>query len=123
MILRPRLRATEDLTTGLMWQMTDGGRNANLAAAEAYCRNLDQGGFTDWRLPTIHELQSLHAPEADKRYHSIAGIQLSDCCPWSSTPRGDYYWTYAFNMERLYLQYKALGFHMRALCVRDAAAG
>ncbi len=121
-IMQPRTRATEDLATGLMWQMTDNGKNATLPAAEAYCRDLRQGGYTDWRLPTIHELESIHAPEADKRYHSIVGIQLSDCCPWSSTPRGEYTWTYAFNMDMRYLQYKALGFHMRALCVRDAAA-
>ena len=119
-VLQPRQRTTEDLTTGLMWQMTDNGENATLAAATDYCRDLDQGGYDDWRLPTIHELQGIHEPAASKRYHSIAGIQLSDCCPWSSTPHGDFYWTYAFSMDMRYLQYETLGFHMRVLCVRDA---
>lgn len=123
-VVQPRKLTTEDLSTGLMWQMTDSGKDATKAAAEAYCRDLSQGGYTDWRLPTIHELVSLHAPAtADKkRYHSIDGVKLSDCCPWSSTPHADYYWTYAFSMDMRYLQYEALGWHMRALCVRDAAA-
>ncbi len=56
-----------------------------------------------------------------KRYRSMDGIGLSDCCPWSSTPHSDYYWTYAFAMDMRYLQYESLGYHMRALCVRDAA--
>jgi len=30
--------------------------------------------------------------------------------------------TWAFSMDMRYLQYEALGWHMRALCVRDAAA-
>lgn len=122
-VLQPRQRTTEDLTTGLMWQMTDNGENATLAAATAYCRDLDQGGHDDWRLPTVHELQGIHEPAASKRYHSIAGIQLSDCCPWSSTPHGDFYWTYAFSMDMRYLQYEDLGWHMRVLCVRDAVEG
>ena len=103
--------------------MADGGEDATLAAAEAYCNELGQGGYTDWRLPTIHELLGLHAPDtaARKRYHSIEGVQLSDCCPWSSTPHGDHQWTFAFSMDMRYLQYRALGWHMRALCVRDTA--
>ncbi len=92
------------------------------AAAEAYCHDLTQGGHGDWRLPTIHELESIHAPAANKRYRSIAGIQLSDCCPWSSTTHGDFHWTYAFSMDMRYLQHEDLGYHMRALCVRDVAA-
>ena len=119
-IVHPRRRTTEDLMTGLMWQMTDNGENVTKAAAEAYCRDLDQGGHTDWRTPSIHELTSLHAPAATaKRYHTIDGIRLSDCCPWSSTPHADFFWTYAFSMDTRYLQHESLGFHMRVICVRD----
>ncbi len=122
-VVQPRKLTTEDLSTGLMWQMTDGGKDATLAAAEAHCRDLTQGGHDDWRLPTIHELLTLHDPATaeTKRYHSIDGVKLSDCCPWTSTTHGDFTWTYAFSMDMRYLQYEALGWHMRALCVRDAA--
>ena len=120
-IPQPRQRTVEDIETGLMWQMTDNGENVTLAGAEAHCRDLEQGGHGDWRLPTIHELEGIHQPRATKRYRSIAGIQLSDCCPWSSTPHGDFYWTYAFSMDMRYLQFEALPYHMRVLCVRDAA--
>ena len=123
-IVQPSRRTTEDLTTGLMWQMKDNGQDATKTAAVAHCRDLEQGGFDDWRLPTIHELQSLHDPSTagNKRYRSIDGVSLSDCCPWSSTPHGDYTWTYAFSMDMRYLQYEALGYHMRVLCVRDTTA-
>lgn len=49
-----------DNLTGLMW-----GRHANLAGyvslanAIAYCTNLTWGGYQDWRVPNVRELQSL----------------------------------------------------------------
>ena len=50
-----------DNLTGLMW-----ARNANLpgatqswAQAVAFCKNMNYGGHTDWRLPNLNELLSL----------------------------------------------------------------
>jgi hypothetical protein len=54
-----------DNLTGLMWT-----RNVNIDAANgggskvwldaiSFCENLEYGGFSDWRLPNIKELQSL----------------------------------------------------------------
>ena len=120
-VLRPRDQTVEDLETGLMWQMKDNGSNVNLARARATCERLDQGGHTDWRLPSIHELQSLYRPDAEKDgYDTIAGILLTDCCPWTSTPHGDYHWTYVFHMGMRFLEFEALPWHMRVICVRDA---
>ena len=44
-----------DNITGLMWQKTDGGE-MTFESAIAYCKTLSLGGFSDWRLPTSHEL-------------------------------------------------------------------
>lgn len=123
-VLRPRDRTVEDLETGLMWQTKDNGSNLNLAQARAACEELDQGGHTDWRLPSIHELESLYREDSEQGgYDTIAGVLLSDCCPWTSTPHatplGEYHWTYVFHMGLRYLQFEALPWHMRVLCVRD----
>lgn len=52
------------------------------AEADAFCETLDTGGYTDWRLPQLVELEALHDPAADD---SIKGpFELEDCCAWSS---------------------------------------
>jgi hypothetical protein len=121
-IVHPRKRATEDLTTGLMWQMADNGKDITHTGANALCEDLDQGGYSDWRLPSIHELLGLYDPQsaATKRFHSIDGISLTGCCPWTSTPRDDFYWTLIFYNGMRYLKYDIVGKYMRALCVREA---
>ena len=49
-----------DNLTGLMWT-----RNANLGGSRTwtnsitYCEALTNGGYEDWRLPSVRELQSL----------------------------------------------------------------
>ncbi|MCX8043456.1 MAG: DUF1566 domain-containing protein [Desulfobacterota bacterium] len=42
-----------------MWQQSSAPGTYNWQQALAYCENLDLAGYTDWRLPNIHELQSL----------------------------------------------------------------
>ncbi len=44
-----------DNVTGLMWQRTDGGE-MTFERALIYCDSLALGGYTDWRIPTCHEL-------------------------------------------------------------------
>ncbi len=48
-----------DKSSGLTWVQSDNGEGVDWQAALAYCENLDLGGYTDWRLPNIKELQSL----------------------------------------------------------------
>jgi len=48
-----------DLNTGLMWQKTPDFERHNYYDAFDYVENLETGGYTDWRLPTIKELYSL----------------------------------------------------------------
>ncbi|MEI7423602.1 MAG: DUF1566 domain-containing protein [Prolixibacteraceae bacterium] len=49
-----------DNVTGLMWQKGDGGEMI-YANAATYCKSLTLGGFSDWRLPTSHELFGLNS--------------------------------------------------------------
>ena len=48
-----------DLNTGLMWQKTDDGQQRNWADAKQYCGDLVLGGYDDWRLPRIDELETI----------------------------------------------------------------
>lgn len=48
-----------DLNTGLMWQKTPDFERHNYYDAFDYVEDLEIGGYTDWRLPTIKELYSL----------------------------------------------------------------
>ena len=48
-----------DPTTGLMWESKDNGKDVTWKNAAKYCRDLRLGGYSDWRLATIDELQSL----------------------------------------------------------------
>ncbi|WP_299780920.1 DUF1566 domain-containing protein [uncultured Formosa sp.] len=48
-----------DLNTGLMWQKTPDNKRHNFYDAFTYVDELEIGGYTDWRLPTIKELYSL----------------------------------------------------------------
>lgn len=120
-IIHPRNRTAEHLDSGLMWQIIDNGDDISLPAAEAYCRDLNQGGYTDWRLPSIFELEKLYAPETreSKRFKTIPGITLTGCCPWTTTPHGDFHWTFVFYKGLRYIKYQSISKASRALCVRN----
>lgn len=46
-----------DLNTGLVWQQSTNTTGANFDAAATYCTNLRQGGYSDWRMPTLREFK------------------------------------------------------------------
>jgi len=48
-----------DNNTLLMWQRQDDGTTRAWADAEPYCSGLSLGGQSDWRIPEIHELQTI----------------------------------------------------------------
>ena len=89
-----------DYKTNLMWQdasygdAEDGAYKHNRSAGKAgrwkyaknYCSTLAYGGYDDWRLPTVGELQDLNDGRTFKFKHTI------DVDFWTSTPsRGDTY--------------------------------
>lgn len=79
-----------DPTTGLMWQRSPSGY-LDWQAALDYCRNLDQVGFDDWRLPNVKELSTLLHPNSanpvldDEVFPGIRTNQVF----WSSTTYND----------------------------------
>ena len=81
-----------DNITKLQWQddATASTTTANWATAITTCDNLDFGGFTDWRLPTIEELESIvnYGASAPAKYSEF--LNFASNSYWSST-------TYASN--------------------------
>jgi hypothetical protein len=67
---------------GRDWSLTMSAAALPWAEANEFCATLETGGHTDWRLPTLFELEQLHDPAAAS---SIRGsFELEDCCAWSS---------------------------------------
>ena len=48
-----------DNCTGLMWQKKTAPRDYSWRQALRYCERLELGGYADWRLPNVRELQSI----------------------------------------------------------------
>jgi hypothetical protein len=125
-----------DPATGLMWARQDNRSDLSWKQAISYSQNLRLAGYSDWRLPTIEELESLYDPTVDvpgimtdgsvARMHVKGGLQLSGW-QWSSTvdvapgwtPAPEWAWTLIFlSGDRRSMRFSArlLG---RALCVRN----
>ncbi len=86
-----------DNLTGLMW-----ARNANLpgatqswAQAIAFCKNLNYGGHTDWRLPTLREFNGLMVTftNTSVRLSNTEGTaKWKEGDPFTNVRVSDYYW-------------------------------
>ncbi len=49
-----------DTKTSLMWAAKDNGSDINWRDAKLYCENYRGGGYKDWRMPTLDELEGLY---------------------------------------------------------------
>jgi hypothetical protein len=126
-----------DPSTGLMWTAKDNGNDIPWAKAMKYCQNLSLAGYSDWRLPSIDELQRIYDDSGFTAPHSkdstpvlagraMGGLLLTGAREWSSNrvlddrgQRTGYAWQYDFPHGRRW-RYDPLGFtgSLRALCVR-----
>ncbi len=68
---------------GLQWATASNGADVRWRDANAFCSELELGGHSDWRLPTLAELEALHDPDQPDGIR--APFRLDDCCLWSST--------------------------------------
>ena len=65
--LRARAEVYSDDRTGLMWLTRDEGAAMDYRAAEKFCNGLKAGGYRDWRLPRMAELEGIYDGEARQR--------------------------------------------------------
>jgi len=77
-----------DMRTNLMWAAKGNGKSVEWANAKSYCENYRGGGYTNWRMPTLTELEGLYEPDRTTPWKVTTFIDVpSDC--WASETRGD----------------------------------
>jgi hypothetical protein len=128
-----------DPSTGIMWAARDNGKDVNWHQAMKYCSALRLSGYSDWRLPTISELQAIYdgsgfATPAPKGVtwalagKANGGLLLTGAREWSSSRISDdrghltgYAWQFDFPHGQRW-GYDPLGYSgsLRALCVRGS---
>jgi hypothetical protein len=74
-----------DLSTGLIWQRTDGGKFRSRTKAMEYCSNLVLDGITDWRLPSIEELRTIINYQTSDPALNTEVFNLQNGWYWSKT--------------------------------------
>ncbi len=115
-----------DGRTGLMWTKYDSQENSSHNFAEGDCGYWRTGGHTDWRLPTIEELEQMYDPDnvssiwADWEIHTVDGIELSTPFVWSATMEDEgNAWTLDFRTKERRLRPVERSTNLRTICVRE----
>jgi hypothetical protein len=112
-----------DPDTQLMWAAADNGFGLSRSQAARFCRQLTLGGFKDWTLPSIDELQRIFGgPESQVGFHITGPVKLTGW-QWSSTAGKQEGEGWAFDFGdggRASVADGDSGLN-RALCVRQAS--
>ena len=79
-----------DTKTGLMWAASDNNIPISWPNGVEYCKNLQTGGYADWRMPTLAELQSIYNPNKKNQngYHITSRIFTTAESCWASDTEG-----------------------------------
>jgi hypothetical protein len=108
-----------DANTQLMWTRRDNGWDVNWMEANEYANGLRLGGYSDWRLPTVEELERLYDPAARGACRIRKPFQLGRARLWSSKRLGSQSaWFFNFKAGRQTPIHEAESRFHRALCVR-----
>lgn len=111
-----------DNVTGLMWQRDDDNTTRDWSAAGAYCDGLTLAGYTDWRLPSKKELQTLVSYDAANPAidsNAFPGTEPSEY--WSVTSaayRSSYAWYVNFSYGYVNNYIKTVSSYYYVRCVR-----
>ena len=111
-----------DTQTGLMWAAQDNGDMVNWRSARSYILEYNGGGHTDWRLPTLAELESLYDPEEKNKhgYHLTDLINLTAASCWAAETENYKAARFNFTYGEVYWLRKSFSGPSRVLPVRDA---
>jgi hypothetical protein len=109
-----------DTKNDLMWAAKDNGIPISWIDALSYCQNFSGGGHTDWRMPTLAELENLYDPGAKNKqgYHVIKLIETSAQSLWASETRGFEAARFNFTFGKVYWLRKTYSGPTRVLPVR-----
>ncbi len=106
-----------DPVTGLEWQCESPGR-MSWHQAQSYARSLTLAGRSDWRLPSVRELESL-LDRTQYRPEMRPEIPFRDTRSyWSSTTFGSHRsnaWIVMFDGAYVLSYYKTNAYHVRCL--------
>jgi len=110
----------KDSETGLIWTVKDNGADVSWNQARDYCGGLRLGEYSDWRLPTIDELEALYDAKLSKPYKAKGPIELGAACSLSETKNSSgEVWSFCFSYGgRTLGPPSGHGSQGRALCVR-----
>ena len=89
-----------DTKTNLMWAATDAGVDSSYHFdAESYCEGYRGGGHTDWRMPTVDELEALYNKNLSNQhgYHITKLIDVGTDYIWAD--HGSWGGEAAFNFK------------------------
>lgn len=104
-----------DTVTNLMWANMSIGDGITWPEAKSYCENYRGGGYMDWRMPTLDEMEGLYKSESFKDV-----IEISRWFLWASEARVIEAATFDFrNGERLLLLPSSLNQYHGVLPVRS----
>lgn len=103
-----------DARTGLMWASRDNGSDITWHDGKAYCENFRGGGYDDWRMPTLDELEGLY--NAKNHHHLIHRTGWV----WSSETDGSASAYFGFIYGKRYWHFPSYAHSLRALPVRAA---
>jgi hypothetical protein len=78
-----------DTHTGLMWQKNSSANGMTWEDSINYCENLEEAGYSDWRLPTKRELVSITKLDKESFYIDTNFFSCEQYSYWSSTARVD----------------------------------